>query len=82
MTGLVPVEAIEPGDVIVLPRGGRHEVSRVDRFDDGTLVVVYRAAFESVYENRAQEKRPREWRRDVERGLRPLRPGELVSRAA
>lgn len=79
---LVPVESIVPGDVIVLPRGGRHEVSRVDRFDDGTLVVVYRAGVEWSHENRQRDRSGARLRvREVERGLRPLRPGGLVARA-
>lgn len=73
------VEEIRPGYVIELPKLGKRTVSRVDEFEDDTLVVVYFQHGEESYENRASAVRGgRQNHRLVERGLRPLRKGELV----
>ena len=77
MIEFVRVEEIRPGDEVVLPRGGARRVVRVERYDDGTRVVVYETFSEDAYGK--NPGRPnglvREPRR-VERGLRPLGPGD------
>jgi hypothetical protein len=76
-----PVELVEPGDVVVLPRGGRHHVLRVEHYPDGAHVVVYASHEEASYENRARDKSGfniTQTRYAIEKSLRPLRTGEFV----
>jgi hypothetical protein len=81
---MMPVEDIRPGDVVCLPSGAEFPVRRVASYEDGTLVVVYVRGSEAVYGRggsfgwTAAAKFTTE-DRSVERGLRPMLPGEFVN---
>jgi hypothetical protein len=75
---MVPVEQLHSGDQVVLPRLGDRPVLRVDHFDD-VFVVIYADSALNCWENKAQNKSG--WRivsGSFEKGLRPVRAGELV----
>lgn len=75
----VPIEEVVAGDVLVLPRGMRRHVSRVEGpFDDGTRVVVYRTP-QHAWENRASDKNRESVGGMVEASIVPRAPGETVT---
>jgi hypothetical protein len=75
---LVALEDVRVGDVVALPRGVDVEISKVRRYDDGSIVLIYVSNFELSFENRAQSYGPRLTHGRFEKSLAFRRPGELV----
>lgn len=69
---MVPVEALRPGDELVLPLARTVKVERVDRYDDGTLIVRWHAG--PVY----RAPHPLAGEREQLGSLAPRRVGDLV----
>lgn len=74
------VEQLRVGDeVLVGAQVGLQVVSAVHRYEDGTLVVVYFRQGEWTFENKARDRGGRlHPHRLCERGMRPMRAGEVV----
>lgn len=74
----LPVEEVAAGDVLVLPRGIRRHVARVEGpYEDGTLVVVYKTP-QHAWENRAGDKNRESIGGMVEASIYARMPGETV----
>lgn len=71
-------EDVREGFVVQVANLGPHVVSRVEEYEDGTLVVVYFRHGETCYENSARHRGMRVEPRLVERSLAPMRRGESV----
>lgn len=78
---VVDVDTVKPGDEILVSRlKGYHLVSSLERYEDGTIVVVYFDTDQASYENRARDKSGFNHQRLLcEKSLRAMRAGDEVT---